>query len=57
MVILLGAMAGLGLLLIVVGLTPRPVREPLAAPEPGYATDEDSEGAGACSEPRAGRPD
>ena len=47
MVILLGAMAGLGLLLIVVGLTPRPVREPLAAPEPGYATDEDSEGAGA----------
>jgi Flp pilus assembly protein TadB len=50
MVILLGAMAGLGLLLIVVGLTPRPVREPLAAPEPGYATDEDSEGAGAVQQ-------
>ena len=34
MVILLGAMAGLGLLLVVVGLVPRPVRTPPATPEP-----------------------
>ena len=33
MVILLGAMAGLGLLLVVVGLVPRPVRTPQAALE------------------------
>ena len=50
MVILLGAMAGLGLLFIVVGLTPRPVRAPPAAPEPGRAADEDSEGAGAVQQ-------
>ena len=46
MVILLGAVAGLGLLFIVVGLTRRPAREPLPdAPESGRVTDEDSEGA------------
>ena len=51
MVILLGAMAGLGLLLIVVGLTPRPVGAPVPdAPEPGGAIDEDSEGAGAVQQ-------
>ena len=43
MVILLGVMAGLGLLLVVVGLVPRPVRERLpAAPEPGRAAKEAS---------------
>ena len=51
MVILLGAMAGLGLLLIVVGLTPRPVGEPApAAPEPGREAKEGSEGAKAVQE-------
>ena len=46
MVILLGAVAGLGLLFIVVGLTRRPAREPLPdASESGRVTDEDSEGA------------
>ena len=45
MVILLGAMAGLGLLLIVVGLTPRPVDAPVPdAPEPGREAKESSEG-------------
>ncbi len=48
MVILLGAMAGLGLLLIVLGLMPRPVRAPLpATPDPERAADEGSEGAAA----------
>ena len=47
MVILLGAMAGLGLLLIVVGLTPRPVQAPLSAtPDPGRAAEESPESAG-----------
>ena len=51
MVILLGAMAGLGLLLIVLGLTPRPVRAPVeATPEPGRAVEESSEGAGAVQD-------
>ena len=47
MVILLGAMAGLGLLFIVLGLIPRPVRAPLpGASESGSAAEESSEGAG-----------
>ena len=51
MVILLGAMAGLGLLLIVVGLTPRPVGAPEpVAPEPGREAKESSEGAKAVQE-------
>ena len=51
MVILLGAMAGLGLLLIVVGLTPRPVGAPAtAAPEPGREAKESSEGTRAMQE-------
>ena len=51
MVILLGAIAGLGLLFIVLGLVPRPVRAPVpAAPDPGRAADEDSEGAGAVQD-------
>ena len=51
MVILLGAMVGLGLLLIVVGLTPRPVDAPvLDAPEPGRETNESSEGTKAVQE-------
>ena len=51
MVILLGAMAGLGLLLIVVGLTPRPVGAPEpAAPEPGREAKESSEGTRAVQE-------
>ena len=49
MVILLGAMAGLGLLLIVAGLTPRPVGAP-DAPEPGREAKESSEGAKAVQE-------
>lgn len=37
MVILMGALAGLGLLLVAVGLVPRPVRAPQATPEPRRA--------------------
>ena len=48
MVILLGAMAGLGLLFIVLGLMPRPVRAPLpAASDAERGTDDGSEGTGA----------
>ena len=48
MVILLGATTGLGLLFIVLGLMPRPVRAPLpATPDFERGTDDDSEGAGA----------
>ena len=48
MVILLGAMAGLGLLFIVLGLTHRPVRAPLPdTPDLERGADDDSEGAGA----------
>ena len=42
MVILLGAVAGFGLLLVVVGLTPRTVRARQAPHAPGRATGEDS---------------
>ena len=45
MVILLGVMAGLGLVFIVIGLTPRPVRPPLATePDPERAANESGEG-------------
>ena len=51
MVILLGAMAGLGLLFIVVGLMPRPVRPSQAAePDPGQAREEGDEGTAAVQE-------
>ncbi len=51
MVILLGAVAGLGLLFVVVGLTPRPVRAPVpAAPDPDRAAKEGSEGGGALQD-------
>ena len=44
MEILLGAMAGVGLLFIVVGLTPRPVQAPPApSPMPGRATEDSGE--------------
>ena len=47
MVILLGAVAGLGLLLIVMGLAPRPVRAPPAtAPDPRRSAEHDAAGAG-----------
>ena len=48
MVILLGAMAGLGLLFIVLGLMRRPVRAPLpTTPDPERGADDGSEGTGA----------
>ena len=48
MVILLGAMAGLGLLFIVLGLMPRPVRAPLpTTPDAERGADDGSEGTGA----------
>ena len=48
MVILLGAMAGLGLLFIVLGLMPRPVRGPLpTTPDAERGADDGSEGTGA----------
>ena len=48
MVILLGAMAGLGLLFIVLGLMPRPARAPLpTTPDPERGADDGSEGTGA----------
>ena len=51
MVILLGAVAGLGLLLVVMGLAPRPVQAPLpAGPDPGRAAGEDSGEAGAVQD-------
>ena len=43
MEILLGAMAGVGLLLMVVGLTPRPVQAPPPAPMPGSTAEKDPE--------------
>ena len=47
MVILLGAVAGLGLLLIVMGLAPRPVRAPpTTAPDPRRSAEHDAAGAG-----------
>ena len=51
MVILLGAMAGLGLLFIVIGLTPRPVQPPLAtASDSGSARGERAEGTAAVQD-------
>ena len=51
MVILLGAIAGLGLLLVVIGLAPRPAQAPLpAGPDPGRAAGEDSGEAGAVKD-------
>ena len=51
MVILLSAMAGLGVLFVVLGLIPRPVGEPApAAPEPGGEAKEGSEGTRALQE-------
>ena len=53
MAILLGVLAGLGLLLIVVGLRPRPVQARLpAAPKPGQAAGEGSEGPGGLQHAR-----
>ena len=51
MVILLGALAGLGLLFVVLGLTPRPVRTPVpVAPGADRAAREGSEGGGALQD-------
>ena len=50
MVILLGAIGGLGLLFIVIGLIPRPVRPPAAEPDPGRAGKEGDEGSAAVQE-------
>ena len=51
MVILLGAMAGLGLLFVVIGLIPRPVRPSQAAePDPERAREEGDEGTAAVQE-------
>ncbi|MYH77569.1 MAG: hypothetical protein F4134_07580, partial [Acidimicrobiaceae bacterium] len=50
MVILLGTMAGLGLLLVAVGLVPRPVRKPQAAPESRRATKKGAKEAGAVQD-------
>ena len=51
MVILLGAVAGLGLVMMVVGLTPRPVRAPPAASGgPGQAADAGSEDSSALQD-------
>ena len=47
MVILLGAMAGLGLLLVAAGLVPRPVRTRQTTPEPGSAVKKGAQGASA----------
>ena len=51
MSIVLGALAGLGLLFIVIGLMPRPVRpSPTAEPDPGRARAEGDEGTAAVQE-------
>ena len=50
MVILLGVIAGLGLLLVAVGLVPRPARKPQAAPEPRKATKKGAKEAGAVQD-------